>query len=153
MDYELAFSIANASVLPGWLLLFVIPHHRFTQIVVHSVLMPALLGLAYVAFIGIGMTSSGGGDFSSLAGVMELFEHEPAVLGGWIHYLVFDLFVGAWIVRDGKRRGVHRVWVSVCLFFTLMLGPSGLLAYLAGRALAKGDRVSLDETTAVAVEG
>jgi len=152
VDYELAFTIANASVLPAWLLLFVAPHHRVTHLVVHSVLMPGLLGVAYVAFIGAGMTAGGEGGFSSLGGVMALFDQEPVVLGGWIHYLVFDLFVGAWIVRDGRRRGVHRAWVSVCLLFTLMLGPSGLLGYLAGRALAGGDRLALDETAAAGVD-
>jgi len=152
VDYDLAFTIANASVLPAWLLLFIVPHHRVTHLVVHSVLMPGLLGVAYVSFIGVGMATGGEGDFSSLHGVMALFDHEPAVVGAWIHYLVFDLFVGAWIVRDGKRRGVHRAWVSVCLFFTFMLGPSGLLGYLAGRAFAGGDRVTLDEATAGAVD-
>lgn len=153
MDYDLAFTIANASVLPAWLLLFIVPHHRVTHLVVHSVLMPGLLGVAYVAFIGVGMTTGGDGDFSSLGGVMAMFDSEPVVLGGWIHYLVFDLFVGAWVVRDGKRRGVHRGWVSVCLLGTFMFGPSGLLAYLAGRSLASGDRVALDEQPAAAVDG
>jgi hypothetical protein len=28
------------------------------------------------------------------------------LLAGWIHYLAFDLFVGAWEVRDAAGRGV-----------------------------------------------
>ena len=51
----------------------------------------------------------------------------------WIHYLVFDLFVGAWIVRDAARRGVAHLAVVPCLLLTLMVGPAGLLLYLVLR--------------------
>jgi len=144
MDLELVYTIVNVSVLPAWLLLFVAPHHRITQIVAHSVVMPALLGATYVAFIAMTF-SEGAGDFSTLAGVMALFDDEVATLAGWTHYLVFDLFVGAWIVRDAKRREVHRAWASLCLFLALMLGPSGLLLYLGIRGLHSGSAMDLTE--------
>jgi hypothetical protein len=49
--------------------------------------------------------------------------------------LIFDLFVGAWQVRDAARRGVRHVLVVPCLVLTLMLGPLGLIAYLTLRAI------------------
>ena len=52
---------------------------------------------------------------------------------GWIHYLAFDLFVGAWEVRDAQARGIHHLLVIPCLFLTLMAGPGGLLLYWAIR--------------------
>ena len=61
---------------------------------------------------------------------MLLFTSPTAVLGGWIHYLVFDLFVGAWIVRDARRESINH-WLTVpLLFITLMAGPAGLMLYL-----------------------
>jgi hypothetical protein len=66
---------------------------------------------------------------------MRLFTQPGIALAGWIHYLAFDLFVGAWEVRDASRHGVpHRVVVP-CLVLTFLLGPSGLLAYLALRGV------------------
>ena len=56
-----------------------------------------------------------------------LFTSPHAVLAGWIHYLAFDLFVGAWEVRDARRHGLSHWMVVPCLALTLMLGPFGLL--------------------------
>jgi len=77
----------------------------------------------------MGFGEGGGGNFSSLAGVRTLFESDYALLGGWIHYLVFDLFIGAWEVRDAQRLRINHFLVIPCLFFTLMAGPVGLLMY------------------------
>lgn len=75
------------------------------------------------------------GGFGSLAGVMKLFTNPWAVLAGWVHYLAFDLFVGAWEVRDAEQHGVSHLLVVPCLFFTFMLGPIGLLMYMGARTL------------------
>ena len=68
---------------------------------------------------------------------MALFSHPNGVLTGWTHYLVFDLFVGAWIGRDALRRGVSHFLVVPSLFFSFMFGPVGLVIYLASRALSR----------------
>jgi hypothetical protein len=67
------------------------------------------------------------------------------VLGGWIHYLVFDLFIGAWIVRDAKRQSINHWITAPFLFATLMIGPAGLMSYLLLR-LALKRTVTLTET-------
>ncbi|MGB1139983.1 MAG: abscisic acid-deficient protein Aba4 family protein, partial [Halioglobus sp.] len=84
----------------------------------------------------------------SLEAVMLLFQSPTAVLGGWIHYLVFDLFVGAWIVRDAKRQGISHWLVVPLLVVTLMAGPAGLMLYLLLR-LALRKSLTLDEGQAV----
>ena len=61
---------------------------------------------------------------------MALFTSPFAVLAGWVHYLAFELFVGAWEVRDARRRNVPHLLVVPCLALTLMLGPAGLMSYL-----------------------
>ncbi len=57
------------------------------------------------------------------------------LLAGWLHYLAFDLFVGAWEVRDASTHGVPHVLVVPCLLLTFLLGPIGLLAYHAVRLI------------------
>ena len=75
---------------------------------------------------------------------MRLFDSPVSMLAGWTHYLVFDLFVGAWIVRDGIRRNISAIVRAPCLVFTFMFGPIGLALYLLVR-IAKGKGVCLQE--------
>ena len=75
-----------------------------------------------------------GASFSSLAGVMAFFTSPVAATAGWIHYLVFDLFIGAWETRDAHARGLSHLAVIPCLILTLLFGPAGFLLYLGVRA-------------------
>ncbi len=54
-----------------------------------------------------------------------------------MHYLAFDMFVGAWIVRDAIALRVSSLLVVPVLLATLMFGPVGLLLYIALRFLTK----------------
>ena len=74
-----------------------------------------------------------GADFTTLDGVMALFDSRGGAMIGWIHYLAFDLFVGIWTARNADRRGIHRLVQGPILFFIFMLGPLGLTLYLVTR--------------------
>lgn len=127
---ETAFQIANALVLPQWLLMIVAPRWRFTQWLVRSYLIPVLLACLYAYFI-----LSGGplnfNDFSTFEGVKSLFSKggDGAVLAGWIHYLAFDLVAGSFVLKDSQEKNIPHWWIILPLFFCFMLGPIGLLAY------------------------
>jgi hypothetical protein len=141
-DPVTVFTIANNGILPFWLLLFVAPNWRGTHILVHSVVIPSVLGLTYIWLLSSAMlfgTPPAGSGFFSLAGVMALFSSPVAMTAGWIHYLIFDLFVGAWIARDARHRGLSHLAALPCLIVTLFFGPAGFLLYLIVRAaLGKG---------------
>jgi hypothetical protein len=133
---EALFSLANALALPAWALLAFAPRWRGTRLLVLSGLWPAILALAYAALITthyLGAHGSEGG-FSSLAGVAALFQDPWALLAGWLHYLCFDLFVGAWEVRDAQRRQVPHLALVPALALTFLFGPVGLLVYFGVRA-------------------
>jgi len=147
MTYDLLFSLANASVLPAWALLVLAPKWTVTEKLIHSMLYPLLLGAVYIggfimAFMGHGAE---GGSFGSIEGVRTLFSSDVGILIGWTHYLVFDLFVGAWEARDAKRRGFNHWLLIPCLFFTFMAGPLGLFLYLVLRKLTGKGGWSLAE--------
>ena len=129
MSPDKIFLFANVAVLPAWLLLAILPHHKITQLLIHAVWIPCLLGPLYIWALFMGPPAAEGAGFGSLQGVMLLFQSPMAVLGGWVHYLVFDLFVGAWIVRDSKAQKINHWFVLPCLFVTLMAGPAGLMLY------------------------
>lgn len=149
MSPDTLFAIANYAVLPAWLLLLILPHHRMTALLVHAVWIPALLAVPYMWALFFGPPGPEGAGFGSLQGVMLLFQSPMAVLGGWIHYLAFDLFVGAWQVRDSRRLGINHWLVVPCLLATLMVGPVGLLLYAILRLVTR-QRWSLDESAAAA---
>ena len=106
MSPEAVFTIANNGILIFWLLLIVAPRWRGTDLLVHSLAVPVIIGLTYTWLIVRAFTGEGapGASFSSLAGVMAFFTSPVAATAGWIHYLVFDLFIGAWQSRDAQRR-------------------------------------------------
>lgn len=133
MNYALLFKIANLSVLPGWFLLMILPNHRITQLVVQSYFYPVLLGLVYLTLI----ISSWGGDggMDTLANLKISFSRDEILVLGWVHYLVFDLFIGAWMVRDSAANQIVHWSTIPSLILTLLVGPIGLLSYFVIRGI------------------
>jgi hypothetical protein len=133
MSPEQIFSLANLLAVAGWLLLAALPRQRWPADVVCGWLLPALLASLY---LGIVITTWSGhrGGFSSLRELAVLFENPWLLLAGWVHYLAFDLFVGSWIVRDARPRGIRHLLLLPSLAFTFLFGPAGWLSYLVLRA-------------------
>ena len=133
MNWDVVFELANLSVLPGWLILFFLPRHRLAELVVHSSFYPFLLGLFYLYML---VTSFGGeGGMDTLENLKLSFQRDEILILGWVHYLVFDLFIGAWITRDAHRNGIMHLLIVPALILTLFAGPVGLLLYLIVRAI------------------
>ncbi|MBY0566566.1 MAG: DUF4281 domain-containing protein [Hyphomonadaceae bacterium] len=142
MTWEIAYLALNASVVPAWALLLLLPRAGLTKATVHSGLYPIALGFIYIAsacaaiFFG---QASPQGHLTSLGGVTALFSHPNGIILGWTHYLVFDLFVGAWIARDAFRLGLPHLTIIPALLLVFLFGPVGLLCYLLVRlVLGKG---------------
>jgi ABA DEFICIENT 4-like len=94
---------------------------------------PALLSLAYAGLVAAYFAGAEGG-FSSIAAVRALFASDALLVAGWLHYLAFDLFVGAWQVRTARAEGIPHLLVVPCLVLTFLFGPVGFLAFLGLRA-------------------
>jgi len=137
MTLEILFKAANYAVIPFWLLLVFAPGWSWTQRLVHGPVVLLLLTPIYAYMLFGYAPAPEGMNFNSLYGVMVGFSAPHVVIAGWIHYLIFDLFVGAWETRDALRRGVPNLLVVPCLFATLMVGPVGLLLYVVVRFFSK----------------
>jgi hypothetical protein len=131
MDLEQLFSMAGLLAVSGWLLLVILPKNTIVQLVA-GVVIPLVLSAGYLMLIFLHFRGAEGG-FGSLADVATLFQKRELLLAGWIHYLAFDLFIGAWETRDAQRNGLPHLVVIPCLVMTFMLGPIGLLFYFAIR--------------------
>ena len=132
--------IKSPLVLIAWALLALLPRWRFTQPIAQSI--GLIFAILYVLLFIDGIfnpidfnkiTAGKYKDvfslFYSLEGVHFLFSQKAACFGGWIHYVVFDLWTGIWIARDSVERNIPQLLLIPALFFTMMLGPSGLLLY------------------------
>lgn len=128
MTLERLFSVAGDVVLPVWLLLMFAPKWRPTQRLA-TFAVPLLIAALYVWLLLHGRPPKGAG-FGSLRQVQLLFSAPEALLAGWVHYLAFDLFTGAWEARDAVRLGISRWLVAPCLVLTFLFGPVGLALYL-----------------------
>lgn len=135
MTDELIFTLVNYSVLPAWALLVFLPRHALTAKVVHSGLYAVVLGIAYALLLFGDQPGPQGSNFFTLEGVTRIFTTPRTIIACWIHYLIFDLFVGAWIGRDCARSGM-KAWMAVpSQVLTLLFGPVGLLSWIAVRGI------------------
>jgi hypothetical protein len=136
MEAGQIFTVANTIALLSWLILVVAPRWKWTGKIILSGAVPLLFSVAYLVIILL-FFGSAEGSFSSLGGVMKLFTNEWVALGGWLHYLAFDLLIGIWEVKDSQERSISHWFVIPCLIFTFMLGPIGFLIYVILRFFLK----------------
>ena len=124
------FSVCSTFAVVGWLLLLVAPRWRWTERLVVSGAWSLLLSVVYFVLIAVHFPGSKGG-FGSIAEVRQLFSIDALLLAGWVHYLAFDLLVGALEVRQAKTHGIPHLLVIPALVLTFLFGPIGLLLFFA----------------------
>ena len=134
MTPQLVFSIASTFAMAGWLTLIVAGKWTFVPRILCKFLIPGLIATAYTALILTHWAGHPGG-YGSLEEVRQLFTNPWLLTAGWIHYLAFDLFCGAWQVRESQRLGIGHLWVVPCLVITFLFGPMGYLLFLVLRAV------------------
>lgn len=128
------FSLSSLLVMPLWGLMILLPHWRWTRRIMQSpvsVVAPALLYAALVLPL-LGTVWPVVTD-PTLPGLIALLATPAGATIGWVHFLAFDLFVGRWAYLDSRERRISALLMAPVLFLTLMIGPVGLLLYLALR--------------------
>ena len=134
MSASLVFSLANPFALLGWLILIygIIRKQTFWRDTVAGLWWPLALSSLYTLLIIFFFFRAPGG-FDTLANVQLLFTSPWAALAGWVHYLAFDLFIGAWISKHLMQEGLPRLLLIVLLPLTFLFGPAGFLAFQISR--------------------
>ena len=130
MTPEFIFQMANIIAVMGWLVLAaaIVFKKPVWRDVVAGQVWPITFSIAYSCLILFFWAKAEGG-FDSLANVQKLFTYPWAALAGWIHYLAFDLFVGAHISKRVIEEGLPRLTLVVLLPLTFMFGPIGYLGF------------------------
>jgi Domain of unknown function (DUF4281) len=121
MTADQIFQYSNTFALLGWIILIFFPFWKQSDKVI--------IAIVYAWLVLSTFKPADIESFSTLDGVMKLFDDRTMVVGGWVHYLAFDLMTGLFIRKNAALHGINH-WLTVpCLFFTFMLGPVGLLLY------------------------
>lgn len=124
------FSAFSMLAMAGWIILAlgVVLKRDWLRDTVAGTYMPVALSAAYAILIVFFFAGAEGG-FDTLDNVQKLFISPWVALAGWIHYLAFDLFMGARIARGMEEQGLPRWPLVLLLPFTFLFGPIGYLAY------------------------
>ena len=138
MSASQAFSVFNTLALVGWIVLAVgvLAKKPLLRDRVAGVWIPVLMSASYLVLMLLFLGSAEGG-FGSLEAVMQMFTNPWVVVAGWIHYLAFDLFIGAYIARKVMELGVYQWMLILILPLTFILGPIGFLCYQLFKTFAE----------------
>lgn len=132
---EPLFALANLWVLPFWGLMILAPGARLTGRAVRSPLPALLPALGYVALALPEISTLLPAVMRpELGAIAALLSTPRGAAVAWMHFLAFDLLVGRAIYLEARRLGAPWWVSSPVLFFTLMLGPVGLLLGLLAQA-------------------
>lgn len=133
MAPEVIFKYANLLAMAGWVILIFLPRRWPSLFWVPQFWIPGVLALGYSGLILANFGTTDGG-FGSIGEVRALFQSDALLTAGWLHYLAFDLFIGAWIARRADEAGIHRLVQAPILVATFMFGPMGLVLFFMTRA-------------------
>jgi hypothetical protein len=138
---EVLFQFANLFAIAGWigLVVGIVTSRPWLRDRLAGQYWPMMIAVGYALAIMAGW-SEGEGEFASLAGVRQLFATDWLLLAGWMHYLAFDLFVGAWIAGETERAGLSRLVLIPVLPLTFMFGPAGFLLFHVVRLIHRRGR-------------
>ena len=127
MDFELMYSLAGLLAMSGWVTLIFSPLIPNWSDRIASLIVPIVLSIGYVGLAFLPNDSGGG--FGSFSEVTQLFSNPAALMAGWVHFLAFDLLIGAWICRVSRREKIRFLLILPTLPVTFMFGPAGFLAF------------------------
>jgi len=139
MSLDTIYILANILALSGWVALLlsaVIPVGTSCLLARTATVVLAVL----YSVMMLSLLPFNGGGFDSVANLTNLFAQPEIALVGWVHYLAFDLFIGAWQVQTARRENLSYILVLPSLLLTMLLGPLGLLFFLFVRYTANDGR-------------
>ena len=133
VNSENIYLIANWGIIPFWFMLIFFPNNGLTTFFVQSIVVPLILGAAYV-YLSYNLylendIFDGFELYKGLDGLYSMFANEYLLLIFWLHFLAISLFAGAWIARDARKYFIPKIIIIPSLVLTYFTGPVGLVIY------------------------
>ncbi|MER5261682.1 ABA4-like family protein [Actinosynnema sp. NPDC002837] len=129
------FQITFWLTVPFWGLMIFAPHAALTSRIVSSPLI-AVPPLAVYAGMVAGHLPQLWATMSSpdLDTLREFLATSWGASAVWAQVIAWDLLIGAWMYREGRRLGLHPLLMGPLLALTIVLSPFGFGLFLAIRA-------------------
>jgi Domain of unknown function (DUF4281) len=138
------FALSFVVPAPFWLVLIVFPKRAFTRrwfgtgwFHAGFVALGAMYLFVLVGSVVGGIAAGGFGldKLTSLSGLTSLASNPAFVLALWLHVVTMDLAGGFYIYRAAQDIDLGGLTLSLILFFTLLLGPLGIMMFALTRML------------------
>ena len=143
MTIDNIFSLSSLLVMPFWFLMAFVPTWKWSKRIISSAWIAAPAALLYTILVIPGIQGILPQVMNPELGAIATALGTPdGATIAWVHFLAFDLFVGRWVYLDSRKRNINPFVMFPFIFFTLMLGPIGFLAYLILRSFIKENPVT-----------
>ena len=131
MTADFLFGLASLVSLLGWIILAIaiVWNKPLLRDVIAGRVFPFGLSALYTVLIAAFFFKVEGG-YDTLAHVQMLFTFSWVALAGWVHYLAFDLFIGAAIACGVMQQGLPRLFLIILLPVTFLFGPAGYFLFV-----------------------
>jgi len=134
LTFENIYLWTNFGVLPFWLLIIFAPNSKITGLLVNSIILPLILGVAYTYTVYQTILS---GEslldifqlYSGLDDLYTVFATEGFLLFFWLHFLALSLFLGIWTSKDAVKYNIPRSFTMITLVIIYFTGPLGIVLY------------------------
>ncbi|GLZ32405.1 hypothetical protein Lesp02_45930 [Lentzea sp. NBRC 105346] len=125
------FSLTFVGVAPVWALMIFAPKWRYTERIAASPWVPAVPVAIYIALavprLGELLPLVTRPELPALAEFMSTPAGATLV---WAHMIAWDVFVGQWMYREGRRLDINPLLMAPVLVVTILLAPFGLPLFL-----------------------
>ncbi|GAB2973479.1 ABA4-like family protein [Saccharothrix stipae] len=129
------FQITFWLTVPFWGLMVFAPKSPVTARVVSSPLIAVPPLVVYVVLVAAHLprlwATMSSPDLDTLREFLATSWGASAV---WAQVIAWDLLIGAWMYREGRRLALHPLLMGPLLVFTIILSPLGFGLFLAIRA-------------------
>lgn len=138
---EFYFYFISFAAIPLWLALIFIPRNKILRILID-------IYIVFACFIFFLNTFSGTSEpvrtilSPTIYSLIDLFSTPKAMVGGWIHFTLSDLWFGRWISGKCLKYEIPHFARVLCLMMAFVFGPVGILMYYIFKVL-KTKKLSL----------
>ena len=130
---KIGFWIGSVWIMPLWILMIAFPKHSVSKKILYTPWCLAPIGVAYAILVISEIPSlllAFATNIPTPNFVIALFSDTRAITLGWLHLLIFDLFVGRWIWIKVLEKDLPLQVSAPMLLTSMMFGVLGFLIAL-----------------------
>lgn len=134
MNTESLFALAFALAAPVWALLILAPGWHWTDRVAASALPLVPIIVVYLV-LAVPLLPELWEAVRSpeLVKWQQFMTRDDGASAIWAQIIAWDLFIGQWMYREGRRVGIHPLVMGPVLVLSILLSPFGVALFLVLR--------------------